>query len=265
MTPRVSITAPQFGSDPSLLAAASRFADDTELSGLYAFDHLIPLGRPRGPMFDLGSTLGVLATETTSVKIGSMVLRVTARPVSHSIAIARTVAAIAGERTVIGVGLGDALTSDEHRRFGIETPPFAKRVELLEAFCAGLGPGIPVVIGGNHPASARRASSLAGGWNAWDPQPEEFRSTVRELRSDRPGFPVSVGLSVMLGRDRAEAEDLAAGRSLGARVRVWGPDELIGSCLDWFELGADEVILTLVPNRPERWEILADRVLPRLA
>ncbi len=263
MTRRVSITAPQFGSDPSHLTAAARFADQADIRAIYAFDHLIPLGRPTGPMFDLSSSLGLLAATAGRATIGSMVLRITARPVGDSLALARTAAMLAPGRVVIGLGVGDSLTGEEHRRFGLDTPPFPERVAMLETFCNEFGG--PVVIGGNHPHSARRASRLADGWNAWDPDLEEFRRLAGSVKADRPAFAVSVGLSVLLGRDLEEAQQLVATRRPGSRVRVSGPEGLAETCLRYFDAGADEMILTLVPNRPDRWEVLAESVLPRLA
>jgi alkanesulfonate monooxygenase SsuD/methylene tetrahydromethanopterin reductase-like flavin-dependent oxidoreductase (luciferase family) len=261
----LSISAPQFGSDPGLLWEAARFAESAGIHGVYAFDHLTPLGRPTGPMFDMAATLGTVAASTSRIKVGSMVMRVSLRSVFESVALARSVQALAPGRTVIGLGIGDGMTEDEQRRFGLGHLSLTdRRLLMVQVADAIRADGGSVVLGGTHPGTRELTLDHADGWNAWDLDLPMFAVAAARLHSVRPSLAISWGTSVLLGRDRAEAEELAVQRKPGRSVRVWSASELVSACEEYGQAGADEILITLVPNRPDRWEVLADLVLPCL-
>lgn len=262
----LSITAPQFGSDPGLLRGAAEFAESAGIGGLYAFDHLVPMGRPDGPVFDLAATLGTVAVCTSRVTVGSMIMRVGVRSVEESVALARSVRAIAPGRTVIGLGTGDRMTADEHRRFALGTAtPAERRIVMTATADAIRAEGGIVVLGGTHPLTQDLVLDHADGWNAWSLELDRFTTSASRLRSARPSLRISWGASVLLGRDTTEAEELAARRKPGRWVNVWSPPQLVAACRSYLRAGADEILITLVPNRPDRWEVLSELVLPGLA
>lgn len=262
----VSITAPQFGSDPALIRRAAKFAEAVGLAGVYAFDHLVPMGRPDGPVFDLASTLGTVAASTSRITVGSMIMRVGVRTVEESAALARSIRAIAAQRTVMGLGTGDSMTADEQRRFALGAPTPAERRALMAATADQIRTeGGIVVLGGTHQATQDLVLDHADGWNAWGLDLDRFSASASRLRSARPSLRISWGASVLLGRDAAEAEDLATRRKPSGWVNVWSPDLMVKACRSYLRAGADEILVTLVPNRPDRWEVLSERVLPALA
>lgn len=262
----LSITAPQFGSDPGLLRGAAEFAESAGIRGIYAFDHLVPMGRPDGPVFDLATTLGTVAACTTRVTVGSMIMRVGVRSVEESVALARSIRAIALGRTVIGLGTGDSMTADEHRRFALGAATPAERRALMAATADLIrSEGGTVVLGGTHRLTQDMVLDHADGWNAWGLDLDRFSASASRLRNARPSLRISWGASVLLGRDTTEAQDLAAKRRPGQWVNVWSSAQLVEACRSYLRAGADEILITLVPNRPDRWEVLSELVLPALA
>lgn len=253
----ISITAPQFSSDPGLLRAVGGFAEETGLAGVYCFDHLVPLGNPRRPIFDLVSALGTVTALTSTVKVGSMIMRVGARSQEEAAALIDTLGALAGPRAVIGLGLGDRLTHPEIERFGLPRLSLRARSEQLQALidrCRRWE--VAAVVGGSGP-TALGAALRAGGWNAWDTDLTEFAGVVGRLREQQPDLRVSWGTAIMPGETEEQARRMAAERAPGPQVKVLGIDRAVDLVAGAIEAGADEVILTPVPNRPTTWETIA--------
>lgn len=253
----VSITAPQFSSDPGLLRAAGLFAEEAGLAGIYCFDHLVPLGNPRRPILDLASALGTVAAVTETVKVGSMVMRVGLRPVEEAAALIDTLGMLAGPRAVIGLGVGDRLTRSEIERFDLPRLSLDARREQLGALierCARWK--VAAVAGGSGP-TALGAALRAGGWNAWDMDLSRFAGVVERLRDGRPHLRVSWGAAIMPGETEDEAQRMATERAPGPQVKVMGMERAVRLLSGVIDAGADEVILTPVPNRPSTWQTIA--------
>ena len=122
-----------------------------------------------------------------------------------------------------------------------------------------------VVLGGTHRLTQDLVLEHADGWNAWGLDLDRFAGSASRLRSARSSLRISWGASVLLGRDATEAQELAARRKPGQWVNVWSPPQLVAACRSYLRAGSDEILITLVPNRPDRWEVLSELVLPALA
>ncbi|HEX2051925.1 MAG TPA: TIGR03560 family F420-dependent LLM class oxidoreductase [Actinomycetota bacterium] len=113
------------------ILARSRWADDAGFDGVWVFDHFQPLyGDPRGPCLEGWSLLAALASATRRVRLGALVTGVTYRHPSVLAAQAVTVDHVSGGRLELGIGA--AWHENEHRALGIEFPPPATRVRLLD-------------------------------------------------------------------------------------------------------------------------------------
>ncbi len=111
-----------------------RFAQRAERLGFPAFvrsDHFqrIGPGDPGVGPTDTWVTLGALARETRSIRIGSMLSCATFRPPSLLAVQAAQVDAMSGGRLELGIGAG--WVEPEHRAFGIAFPGPAERLERL--------------------------------------------------------------------------------------------------------------------------------------
>lgn len=257
MSVELSVGAPVFGSDPGVLREAASFYDSSGISGIYAFDHLIPLGRPAGPVFDLASTVGVLAAASSRVSVGTMVMRVGLRSDDESVALGMSLDAIAGRRAVVGLGIGDHATADEQERFCHGVDPATVRRRRMASIASELrAAGVSVAIGGLHPATLEIAAE-SGSWNGWGIDPGAFAEKSRFVRSMNHGARCSWGSAVMLGTDAADLEERLSKRSPGPGVMRLTMAEAVALALRLADGGADEIILTPVPNRRPSWELVA--------
>lgn len=256
----VSVTVPQFNLDSAPLLDLAR--DPGGIAGVFVFDHLVPLDDPHRPVLEGASTLGALAAAGRG-RIGSLVLRATMRPPEVTAAIARTLAAIAPGRVVVGLGVGDRLTSEETRRFGMPTGDLDSRLATLKGTIALIrqtAPGAKVWVGGRHQRVRAIAAELADGWNCWNASPAEFEAEAADVRAlaDRP-LTVSWGGTVLLGTDPGQLDDLITRRG-GTDGAIAGDGDTIGLRLEEFAAVADELVVSLVPNRRPNWNLLSELI-----
>lgn len=165
---KVGITLPQFRDDPSLAVAVARHAEDAGIDGVFAFDHLWPIGRPDRPALHGTTLVAALAVETAEVAVGTLVARVSLLPdavLAHTFA---TLQRMAGARLVAGVGIGDGLSKAENLAYGVAFPPAAERRASLTEVCRRLrGLGIESWVGGTAPATRALAHAEADAVNLW--------------------------------------------------------------------------------------------------
>src|SRR3954467_4395590 len=125
-------TEPQQGASYDQQLAMAKVAEDAGFSAFFRSDHLMGFGpgdHLPGPT-DSWVTLGALARETTSIRLGTMVTSMTFRlPGMLAIAAAQG-DAMSGGRAHPGLGTG--WFDDEHHAYGIPFPPLAERFDRLE-------------------------------------------------------------------------------------------------------------------------------------
>jgi alkanesulfonate monooxygenase SsuD/methylene tetrahydromethanopterin reductase-like flavin-dependent oxidoreductase (luciferase family) len=223
--------------DPKVTVELARTAEASGWDGLFVWDHLAFVwGQPAA---DPWVTLAAVAAATSSIRIGTAVTPVARRRPQVLAQQVATLDVLSDGRVVFGAGLGGA--ESEFGRFGepVDARVRAEKLDeglgLLRRFWAGeevrhsgthyvvdgvtLAPlpvqeRVPVWIGGNRPASLRRAAR----WDGWladsaDPtgmtvSPNDVRTSLEAIRSARTaGEPYDVGV---LGRsDRSDPESYA--------------------------------------------------------
>ena len=260
----VALTVPQFSTDPHhLLTLASR-ASHYRLNGLFAFDHLVPLGDPHRPVFELTAILGALGA-SSAVTVGSLVMRVTLRPPEISAAAAATLDALLPGRAVLGLGIGDSLSAEEAHRFGQTLPSLDDRLSLLGETIAAVksvAPSLPVWVGGRHHQLRELAARLADGWNAWGAEISDLADEAAEVRAnvgERP-FTISWGGTLVLAPDDATLATRIAERG-GSEGVLAGTPPVIKQHLESLSEVVDQIIVSVVPNRPPNWELFSQAVL----
>lgn len=125
-------TEPQFGATYDQQAALARVAEECGFDGYFRSDHYLNFGpgdgRP-GPT-DTWVTLGAIARETTTIRLGTLVCSATFRlPGPLAVAVAQ-VDAMSGGRVDLGIGAG--WFDDEHTAYGIPFPTLRQRFDALE-------------------------------------------------------------------------------------------------------------------------------------
>ena len=294
---RIGLVLPMASTDADRVLTFARDAEALGFDGLFAFDHFFPPGAPPDkPSFESYATLAAIAAVTERVTLGTLVTRASLRPVG---VLAKQVVAlddVSGGRFVLAIGTGDALSKAEHVAFGMPyLGPQTRRDHLIETVRAlrrmftaqpwpggehvpaATGPllpaavtpgGPPIWIGGTAEGAVRAAATEADGWNAWGSGPDAFAERVAVLEDARGARPVEPtwGGAVVVGRDRAEAERIAAerrARGLNDDAFTGDPDDVAGWLGRFADAGATWCVVLPGGGR-DRLAILAEHVLPRI-
>ncbi len=123
---------PQEGASYEQQLAIALAAERHGFGAFFRSDHLLRIGPGDGlpGPTDSWVTLGALARETSTIRLGTMVTSATFRlPGLLAVAVAQ-VDEMSGGRVEIGLGTG--WFEAEHRAYGVPFPPFGERFERLE-------------------------------------------------------------------------------------------------------------------------------------
>jgi alkanesulfonate monooxygenase len=247
---------PQLGATYEQQLAFARRAESLGFDGFFRSDHFISFsgaGEP-GPT-DSWVTLGALARETSSIRLGTLVTSATFRmPGPLAIAVAQ-VDAMSGGR--IELGLGTGWHEGEHRAYGIPFPPVGERFDRFEeqlAIITGLWstplgstfsyegrhydlvdspalpkpvqqPGPPIIIGGAGPKrtpalAARYADEFNVPFRSLEDTAAQYervsRACAAEGRDGRAPIVFSFARTVVCGRNDEEVKRRAAAVGMDA-------------------------------------------------
>lgn len=207
-------------SDPRRAVRLATAAEASGWDGVFSWDHLAFVwGRPSA---DPWTTLAAIAVSTERVKLGTAVTPVARRRLQVLANQVATLDVLSGGRVVFGAGLGGS--PSEFARFGEPTDEKVRAsmldegLDVLRRLWSGeqvthrgehytvdgatlsptpVQPRLPIWIGGNHPASLRRASR----WDGWiadssDPKrmtlaPDDVARSIERIGRD-DGFDVAV-------------------------------------------------------------------------
>lgn len=163
---------------------------------VWAYDHLAPYWLQPHSSLESWTLLSAIAARTSKIKIGSLVSNVNLRNPALLAKITSTVDNISGGRLLVGLGVGDRMSTEELRSYGYRFPTLQERIDLLRetimvlkamwtgnevsvkgkavnvshAVCLPKPkqePGPPIWVGGKHRGIIDVAAELADGWNYW--------------------------------------------------------------------------------------------------
>jgi alkanesulfonate monooxygenase SsuD/methylene tetrahydromethanopterin reductase-like flavin-dependent oxidoreductase (luciferase family) len=147
------------------LALADR-AQRAGLDGVFAFDHLWPIGSPERPALAPMPVLGAVAARF-SVSVGTLVARVGLVGEAKLVEQFTTLEAIAPGRVIAALGTGDDLSKPEHDAYGIDYPSASERRRLLSDAVTALAPLMNVWCGAGSPATNTVAREHGVALNLW--------------------------------------------------------------------------------------------------
>lgn len=294
---RIGLVLPMFSNDPRRVLSFATRAEDLGFDGVFAYDHLMPLGGPDdGPALECFTTLAAVAAATSRIRFGTLVARASLRPVGLLAKLALQLDLIGGGRAILAVGTGDDLSKREHDAFGLPYMDAAERRAHLEETMRALGElfegrswtggdrvarvegpllpppvtpgGPPRWVGGTSRAVVRIAARTAVAWNGWGLDEESFATRARLLaqEADAAGRRVEPtwGGITLVGRDADDtARLLAERRERGLETDgVWigTADELTARLRRLAGAGASWAIV-LPAGPPDRVDLVAERVL----
>lgn len=242
-------TEPQQGASYGDLLAVAQRAEALGYGAFFRSDHFLAMGGGDGlpGPTDAWVTLGGIARETSTIRLGTLVTSATFRlPGPLAISVAQ-VDDMANGRVELGLGAG--WYQQEHEAYGIEFPPLGERFDRLEEqleIITGMwttpvgetfaSPGgrypvtaspalpkpvqspVPIIVGGGGPKrtpalAARFASEFNAPFVPQDffvTQTDRVRAACEAIGRDPSTMTFSVALVVCCGADEAEVERRAA-------------------------------------------------------
>jgi len=248
-----------------------RLAREIEAMGydsIWVSDHVIvPVGERYIPevMLEPLALLSWLAAETSTITIGTSVLILPYRDPVFTAKFVSSVDALAGGRVVLGIGAGwhaeefAALSADHAQRGAVtdehlrvirnlwetETSSFEgrwKRYRDMRMFPKGhpsRTSTIPITVGGNAPASIRRAGELGDGWHPINLSPAQLAEGIAAYRAACERFGRTPGPVLLRhmpgGRTTPEGRPPLSGSA----------EEQAADVRAYAEAGLDELMLSL--------------------
>ena len=297
---KVGLVLPQFSGDAGKVLGLARRAEGLGYDGVFAFDHFFPPGAPaERPSLEAFSTLASVAAATERIALGTLVARASLRPAWLLAKLAASLDDVSGGRLILAIGTGDAISAQEHERFGLRSLDAGERRAHLaetvravrsllrgEAWPGGehvppvQGPilpapvrsgGPPVWVGGYSDAVVRIAAAEADAWNGWGVPGPVFAEKARLLRTvaQEVGRDVDAtwaGL-VVVGRDEDETVELMRERARRdlAEKEIWaGTTRSLVAWLNELRAGGAAWVVLLPGGPPDRVEVIAESVLPHV-
>jgi hypothetical protein len=212
---RVGCTLPTFRQGVSELLAVAREAEEAGLDGVFAFEHLWPMGQPGRPAVLGKPALAAAASVTSRIDVGTLVARVGLMPDATALAEFASLQLVAGERLIAGLGVGDHKSDDEGLAYGIPLVPAAQRRQSLGWLAASLrSRGAEVWVGAGSPQTNAVARQVGAVLNLWDvPAPAVAAAALDGPVSWAGPFPADLSQA---------ARRLAELAAAGATYVVWG-------------------------------------------
>ncbi|MFF6987786.1 TIGR03560 family F420-dependent LLM class oxidoreductase [Streptomyces sp. NPDC010273] len=268
------------------LAASAVAAEAAGVSWLSVMDHYFQMefnGGAEDAMLEAYTTLGFLAGNTSTVRLGALVTGVTYRNPGLLAKIATTLDVLSGGRATLGIGA--AWYDREHHGLGVHYPPLAERFERLEEtlqICLQMwdpeanGPYegkhyrlaetlcVPAPVSSPHPEimiggggekkTLRLVAQYADACNLVVSTPDELRHKLSVLR----------GHCDTLGRDYDRIRKTIV--HTGESVTTGDLDAFLREIDGFTKFGVDTVILGPRTGEPAEWiERFVAPAVPRLA
>jgi F420-dependent oxidoreductase-like protein len=123
------------------VVAQAREAEASGFDTVLVMDHFYQLpgiGSPDNPMLECYTTLGALATATSSVQLSALVTGNTYRNPAMLAKTVTTLDVVSGGRAILGIGAG--WFEKEHHEYGYDFGTFTQRFERLEEALQIIGP-----------------------------------------------------------------------------------------------------------------------------
>lgn len=201
---RFGLVLPSLSGDAGRVLSLARRAEELGFDGVFVPDHL---GAPGRMPLEAGTTLAAVASATSRIAVGSLVIRTTLRPVGMLAKLAASLHDISDGRLILGLGAGDDASAREQEALGLASLGRDERrqhlLETVSALRALLGgerwaggeqvPEIdgpilplpaqvpPIWVGGASDAVADIASDRADAWNGWGMSPDRFAATASRV------------------------------------------------------------------------------------
>jgi alkanesulfonate monooxygenase SsuD/methylene tetrahydromethanopterin reductase-like flavin-dependent oxidoreductase (luciferase family) len=288
--PYFGLFLPQLRMDFATIVERVQVAEEAGFHSVWLMDHLSPPGLPQADCFEGWTLASALATCTTSIRLGHLVLCAPFRHPAVLAKMAATLDVISGGRLELGLGWGSV--AGELEAFGVTDDPAAVRaarlqetLEILELMFTGEEVSyqghhyrldgvtarpvpttgrVPIHIGG---AGARLTMPLVARFADWWNCPSYAVDRVADLRELAGPARLSMQHPIGLAAAAAVRDDVVA--TARRRFGSWGgliagtPDEVASALQREVELGAELFALQFSDfGMPDTIRLFAREVMP---
>lgn len=219
---KLGVLLPTFRDNTRDALAVAHEAERAGLDGVFAFDHLWPIGSPTRPSFAPMPILAAVAASTEQLFVGTLVARMAL--VGTQVLAERffTLDALAPGRVIAGLGTGDDLSKDEQLAYGLGYPSAEERWTLLAEAIDVLQGRVEVWCGAGRRATEDVARAHGATLNLWASKPE----TVRDCATRGPvnwAGPIEGDVALMLDElaDAGAAWAICASATQIPALREW--------------------------------------------
>ena len=154
-------------------------ASDAGLDGVFAYDHLWPMGSPSRPALAPFPVLAAVLARHDIV-VGPLVARIGLFGTSHLVQSLVALEALGPGRVIAALGTGDKLSAAENEAYGLPRHSADERRAMLAEATVALGSRTPVWIGAGAPLTNALARSLGATLNLWNATPAEVAAAALE-------------------------------------------------------------------------------------
>lgn len=174
---KLGVLLPTFQNNADQALAFAEQAQRAGLEGVFAYDHMFPIGSPERPTLAPMPVLAAVASRLPLI-VGTLIARVTLVGTDHLVEQFTTLEAIAPGRVIAALGTGDKLSKPEHDAYGLPYPSPDARRELLREAVAALSPHMPVWCGAGSSATNAVAREFGVPLNLWGASADALRAEV---------------------------------------------------------------------------------------
>ncbi len=171
---KVGFLLPVFRWTPDDALAAAELGAQSGVDGVFAYDHLWPMGSPERPALSPFPVLSAVSVRCPSLTVGPLVARVGLTSDDHLIETFRSLELAAPGRVIAAIGTGDKLSTAENEAYGLAMQPVAERQAMVEHVAEALSGVMPVWIGAGAPATNAIAQRVGATLNYWQKTPESL-------------------------------------------------------------------------------------------
>lgn len=175
---RIGILLPTFRDNANDALDTAQRAAESGLDGVFAYDHLWPMGQPHRPALAPFPVLAAVAARVPTVMVGPLVARVGLVAPELLVEQFRTLAGVAPGRVLAPLGTGDRLSADENRAYGISYPSASERQDLVAWVARELHRDFEVWIGAGASRTNDIAREIGVALNVWNADVADIKEEI---------------------------------------------------------------------------------------
>jgi alkanesulfonate monooxygenase SsuD/methylene tetrahydromethanopterin reductase-like flavin-dependent oxidoreductase (luciferase family) len=177
---KVGVILPTFSADASAALALAAEAERAGIDGVFAYDHIWPMGSPGRPALAPFPLLAAIASRHPKLVVAPLVSRVSLAEPERIAERFATLEKIAPGRVIAALGTGDSLSLDEEIALGLPSLSATDRRDRLRQVIELLPDHVEKWCGGGGEATNLIAREYHMTLNLWNASPMELAQAAAD-------------------------------------------------------------------------------------